>query len=59
MTWTHSRGGHDRDPREDELAQLGIRVVGYTEVAGGGYGFKVGGVPCVARQRTSWRDGGP
>ena len=33
--------GHDGDPREDELAKLGVRVVGYTELDGG-FEFRVG-----------------
>lgn len=33
--------GHDRDPREDQLAELGIRVVGYAE-AEGEFGFRTG-----------------
>ena len=33
--------GYDRDPREDELAELGVRVVGYSELDGG-FGFRVG-----------------
>jgi hypothetical protein len=40
IVWPHPTG-HHRDPREDELAGLGIRVVGYTEVEGG-FGFRVG-----------------
>ncbi|MEQ9319518.1 MAG: hypothetical protein RIF41_10190 [Polyangiaceae bacterium] len=35
------RAGEERDPREDELAAVGIRVVGY-EPAGNGYAFRVG-----------------
>lgn len=40
IVWPHPQG-HERDPRETELAALGIRVVGYTEV-GGGFGFEIG-----------------
>lgn len=40
IVWPH-RAGHERDPREKELAALGIRVVGYTEV-GDGFEFKIG-----------------
>ena len=32
---------HERDPREDELAELGIRVVGYTE-SDSGFAFDIG-----------------
>lgn len=40
IVWPHP-AGHHRDPREEELAALGIRVVGYTEVEGG-FEFRVG-----------------
>ncbi len=35
--------GEERDPREAELAQRGIRVVGYTTDDSAGYRFRVGG----------------
>jgi len=34
--------GEERDPREAELAQRGIRVVGYTMGDSAGYRFRVG-----------------
>ena len=37
------KAGDDVDPREAELRDRGIRVVGYTEDGAGGYGFRVGG----------------
>lgn len=40
IVWPHP-SGHEADPREHELATLGVRVVGYTE-AGEGFEFKVG-----------------
>jgi hypothetical protein len=43
IVWPHPRG-HDRDPREDELASLGIRVVGYEE-NDGAFMFRVGRSP--------------
>lgn len=40
IVWPHPTG-HETDPREHELAALGVRVVGYTE-ADEGFEFKVG-----------------
>lgn len=40
IVWPHPVG-HDRDPQEDSLARLGIRVAGYTEVEDG-FRFQVG-----------------
>lgn len=40
IVWPRPRG-HEADPRERELAELGVRVVGYTEV-GEGFEFEVG-----------------
>ncbi len=47
IVWPHPTG-HDRDPREEELAGRGIRVVGYTEVEGG-FAFRVGRSPLHER----------
>lgn len=47
-----SRAGADVDPREAELLERGIRVVGYRE-AEGGYGFRVGEATAQARGTTS------
>lgn len=40
IVWPHL-AGHDRDPQEDDLAQLGIRVADYTECEDG-FRFRVG-----------------
>lgn len=40
IVWPAAKG-HDRDPREDQLAELGIRVVGY-QTSPQGFVFQVG-----------------
>lgn len=41
--------GDERDPRECELAEQGIRVVGYRESSSGEYGFRVGAPVSISR----------
>lgn len=47
--------GEEKDPREDELDEAGIRVVGYRD-AGEGFEFQVGKAPRPATRRVErWR----